>query len=242
MSGKQKINLVQTEQSRLIKIYTNALNELAQDTGDLVKKFQTLQQKEKYKVINDITDAVLSFYTEDLRNIMEKNYQTWYDSDVSLHKIIEGNMSGENAYNTAKKLENSIETSINEMFSNKPAPINVEDSNPNIEPEKLSKLEEDIKKYLSKVKDNQRKWIGKIDKAAEENQLFNSIRGHVNATYEGAISGFSARASEVAGISQELRSNMKKQEAALDELNSSISKSSESSGASLDSFPKVDFF
>ena len=87
---------------KLIKMYTDALQELAQDTGSLIKKLQALQQKEKYKVINDITDAALIFYVQDLKNIMTKNYETWYNSEVSMHRIIEGSMSGENAVNTAK--------------------------------------------------------------------------------------------------------------------------------------------
>lgn len=242
MASKQKINLDPKEQKELIKLYTDALTDLAQDTNKLIKNLQTLQQKEKYKVINDITDAILAFYTQDLKGIMNRNYQTWYESEVSMHRIIEGSMSGENAVNTAKKLEGNIATAINEMFAAPPTPLSVDDSNPNIEPEKLVVLEEHIKKYLTKVRDAQKKHVGKINRAAEGNQLFSTIRGHVNATYEGAVSGFNARAGQVAGISEGLREAMKRQESALDALNSTIAKNSESLGANTDSFPKVDFF
>ncbi len=242
MAGKQKINLDPNEQKKLIKMYTDALQELAQDTGSLIKKLQALQQKEKYKVINDITDAALIFYVQDLKNIMTKNYETWYNSEVSMHRIIEGSMSGENAVNTAQKLEGNIASAIIDMFAAPPSPLSVDDSNPNIEPEKLKELEEHIKSYLKKVSEAQKKYVGKIDKDSEANQLFSCIRGHVNATYQGAFSGFHARAGQVAGISEELRTAMKNQESALEALNATISKTSEALGANTDSFPKVDFF
>lgn len=158
MAGKQKINLDPNEQKKLIKMYTDALQELAQDTGSLIKKLQALQQKEKYKVINDITDAALIFYVQDLKNIMTKNYETWYNSEVSMHRIIEGSMSGENAVNTAKKLEGNIASAIIDMFAAPPSPLSVDDSNPNIEPEKLKELEEHIKSYLKKVSEAQKKY------------------------------------------------------------------------------------
>ena len=159
-----------------------------------------------------------------------------------MHRIIEGSMSGENAVNTAKKLEGNIASAIIDMFAAPPSPLSVDDSNPNIEPEKLKELEEHIKSYLKKVSEAQKKYVGKIDKDSEANQLFSYIRGHVNATYQGAFSGFHARAGQVAGISEELRTAMKNQESALEALNATISKTSEAVGANTDSFPKVDFF
>lgn len=242
MSSKQKTNLKEEEQHKLINMYTRALTSLAQNTGKLVEQLQKTQQKENYKVINDITNAVVSFYSDDLRAIMQSNYQTWVDSDVSLHNIVKGSMAGENAVNTAKKLEGNISSAIQEMFSNRPVPLSVPDANPNIEPEKLASMEEKINKYISNITEIQNSMIAKIDKAADENQLFNCIRGHVDATYEGALQGFIVRASGVNGITENLRNNMKQQEAKLSALNQSIAKTSASAGASMDSFPNIDFF
>ena len=48
------------------------------------------------------------------------------------------------------------------MFAAPPSPLSVDDSNPNIEPEKLKELEEHIKSYLKKVSEAQKNTLEKL--------------------------------------------------------------------------------
>lgn len=237
-----KLSLTQEEQKKLVKYYQSALQDLGNETTKLIKKLTSIAEKKHYKVITDITNATINFYVIELKDIMNKNYNNWLQSDVSMHHIIRGKGVGEDAVSTAKRLENNIAQTIADLFSNNITPINVDGAEPNINPEDLAVIEGHIKEYINKIKDEEIKHISKIDKANEENQLFSCIRGHVLATFSGAIAGYCGRASKVSGMSDDLLNSIKGSVDATNVNNSSMEKSSTATAENVESFPTFPFF
>ena len=227
---KRRMSLKKEEQEKLLKVYESALTELKNNTEKLIKTLSQMAEKERFKQIVDIGNASIQFYASDLKNIMVSNYLTWVDSKASIAKQVEASLAGDKAVQEAQALQNNFKNKIEEMYQRMPDPINVDDTAPNIDPEKMEQL-----------KDAEKKHKAKIDKYAEENQLFIGIQGHVSATFTAACEGFAARATQVKGLADELLEILKQGAQAMSDQNSSMEQKGTNSAKNLEQFPKPRF-
>lgn len=240
--AKNRISLNEEDQKKLVRYYASALRDLGNETKKIIESFVKFAEKEHYNVVTDITNATIEFYAKDLKTIMQKNFDDWEQSNVSMHKIVEGTAAGQDAVGTANKLEKQLGQEINELFSNVRDTIKVNGSDGIIKPEDLEKMEAKIKKYISDINNLKIKHLAKIDKENEDNQLFGCIRGHVEATFNGAYVGYQQRALKVNGISQDLRSFMNSSNLQTQANNANMAKQSVTKAENTNSFPTFPFF
>ncbi|MCI8660727.1 MAG: hypothetical protein HFG54_10885 [Lachnospiraceae bacterium] len=238
---KRRMSLKKEEQEKLLKVYEKALTELKSDTEKLIKNLSNTAESERFKQIVDIANASIQFYAEDLKNIMLSNYQAWRESKVSIAKQVEASLAGDNAVLEAKSLEKNFERKIEEMYKNMPGLIKVDDTTPNIDPEKMEQIKQEITNYVEKLNGAERKHRLSINKYAEENQLFIGIQGHVSATFTAAHEGFAARATQVKGLADELSNILKQAAADMEQANSDMKKKGVNSAKNLEQFPKPRF-
>lgn len=238
---KRRMSLKKEEQEKLLKVYESALTELKNNTEKLIKTLSQMAEKERFKQIVDIGNASIQFYASDLKNIMVSNYLTWVDSKASIAKQVEASLAGDKAVQEAQALQNNFKNKIEEMYQRMPDPINVDDTAPNIDPEKMEQLKQEIMNYVNKLQDAEKKHKAKIDKYAEENQLFIGIQGHVSATFTAACEGFAARATQVKGLADELLEILKQGAQAMSDQNSSMEQMGTNSAKNLEQFPKPRF-
>ena len=240
-NGKQRYNLTEEEQKAILKCYERALQDLENKTDKLISYLSGKASKEGYLVINELTGESIRFYNETLKNIMNRNFQDWKQSSNCMSEIIKRMQAGEQAQDTARKLEANLQKSIDTMIKKKEMP-QVSEDQPNIDPAVMQEIEDKISKYISEINNLQQTHLGRIDKGNERNQLYSCIRGHVHATYQGAMAGYGDCVQKVQGISDGLAQSMKKITGEIQGQNSQmVSNSQNMVQQSTDHFPVPEF-
>lgn len=232
MTGNKSFSIDKEAQVEIINYYDEVIEELDNYTKDMIIELEEICERVKYKKVVDFTNECINFYNEDLKEQIINNLDEWTDSDGSLVAFIRTMSGGEEAEETANRLEDELKDNFESRFANidelniftDEAEISEQDY------EELTLVVKDYYKDIENLYDDKRK---EIDDRSEENFAFSVISGAVSSTLSGVLSSFEDVSKEIEKDKDEFIKSIEKARKEAIDSSEEISKSAEKKAENL---------
>ena len=202
MSGDgKKFDLTEETIMDIGKTYGEYMDETAEATKKFLDEVTPVANDTKFEPIVKMVNACIK-HNNDVKDCIEKNFEEWKDGDSSLVKLVITLKGGEAAEGTANKVQDDLADKINQMLKDEEE-LQIDTANPKVETSDFENLENVTKAYSNKLSDIYGGAESDINNKADENTVYNSIKGPVIATLKVVTSSFE----KVAELLEQAREN-----------------------------------
>lgn len=168
--------------------YGQYMSETAEATGTFIGGVVPVAERTMFEPIVKMVNACIK-HNNDVKDCIESNFEEWKIGSSSLVKLVETLKGGDAAASTAENVQSTLESKINEMLK-KEEELQIATANPNVNTPDFEELENITKTYSDALVEIYDKAEKDISGKADENTVYNSIKGPVVATLKVVTSSF----------------------------------------------------
>lgn len=219
----------ESEQAAIIGTYSNALEKVADATKKFFEGMEGVCEKTKYAPILNLEHICVDFYLEEVRANVENYFNEWLDSEASLAMFIEKMNGGEEAEETAIKLQSQLQDEISVMFPSIEKFV-FSTGEPKIKEENFDELKEISDVYKLALDDICDETIREIESKSDENSAFVTIKAPILSTFGSASSAFEELAKQFETVKEEYTTRHSENLSNANDVTETLRSQAESSG------------
>lgn len=156
-----------------------------------------LSNKTRYEPLVLFTNRIYEFYMGEFRDHLRREFQSWYDSEYSLHALINAIRGGSDAYQLARRYMDDIETYLEGLFRLSASPVHCDMSEPMIEEQDFETFKIAIQTYVHTAEQARDDAVSRTQQMASDNDAFVCIVPYVKTTGDSMIESFRSLMVEV---------------------------------------------
>ena len=237
MAERIHINLTEDVESELIQNYQAFCDEVSGELKKMIGEAEKICHEVRYEPVTKAVNATVKIFNEEIHQESEKVFIAWLEGEGSFTAAMRNAQAGDDAIQTAKSLEKTIEECFNGFWQGKPMGDEFKTSTdrPKINDndfEQLKDLYKDAGKSVKECCDNHRK---ELKQRSSEDKSYAVILPAIEAigtTVEESFATFSKKIAEAKQQSGEIEKQQRgRDEQAAQQAEAAASKAADPAAA-----------
>ena len=175
--------------------YQGYMDAVTTATKTFIEGVKPVATRTNFGPIVNIVNACIK-YNNEVKECIKANFDAWVDGDSSLVQLAIKIKGGEELEGTASDLQDSLDEIINNMLEEEEE-LSLSTAQSEVVPSDFEKMEEVATTYSGALSDIYEEAEGDISGKAEENLVYNSIRGPVLSTLQVITSSYEKVATQL---------------------------------------------
>ncbi len=187
---KKTFSFREEEQAKIMQLYQKVVEDMNTALDRCINQLQENSAKTRFQGVLQATNEIITFYNDEVSRIVMTGYNQWQESMGCLLGFAKTMHAGEEAENTARKLQRNVQNSLEMLLNKKYDPISISTADPAMDEEAYTRLGDSAKKLVVRLEEIKATALKQIQNRGESNQLFLCIESVVRITVEAVIGGF----------------------------------------------------
>ena len=224
-----KLSFDESELKAVVESYRQYMEDTAGETTKFVEKVREIAERTKYEPIVIIGNKCINFYTDEVKTGVENQFDNWCESEGSIKAYIIKMKGGDAAEGTASTLQVNLREQLESMFPGIEE-INVDTSNPVIDPANYDELKEATDLYKQEIENIMETATNELNNKIEENTVYSCIRGPIQTTLQTVITSFESIANQFETIKESYVDNQNQAVSTAESSANELKKAAEAKG------------